>query len=128
VKKLKIFSLFLCAFTVVLMACESDPWIHKGNSSDTDLVVISKVTAYGTQKDGISGFKGQVGAVTMSHKVHEDLGMQCFDCHHKENNDDRIKQCAKCHYGKAGYDTMHGLCVDCHIEKDKGPQQCMGCH
>lgn len=127
-KKFSLSPVFLCIFALVFSACESDPWIHKGNPSDTDVVVITKVTAFGTQKDGLSSYKGQVGAVTMSHKVHEDLGMQCYDCHHKANNDDRIKQCAKCHNGTAGYDTMHGLCVDCHIGKGKGPQQCMECH
>jgi len=128
VKKIRLFPVFLCILFFVFAACESDPWIHKGNSSDTDMVVITKVTAFGKQADGLSNYKGQVGAVTMSHKVHEDAGIQCFDCHHKENNDDRIKQCAKCHNGTAGYETMHGLCVDCHIEKGEGPQKCMGCH
>ena len=127
-KKIRLFSVFLCIFCFVFTACESDPWIHKGNPSDTDEVVITKITAYGTQKDEVSNYKGQVGAVTMSHKVHEDNGMQCYDCHHKSDNDDRIKQCAKCHNGTEGYDTMHGLCVDCHISKGKGPQKCMECH
>lgn len=127
-KKLKFFPALLCLLSLVFAACESDPWIHGGNPSDTDKVVVTKITAYGKQKDGVSNYKGQVGAVTMSHKVHEDNGMQCFDCHHKTNNDDRIKQCAKCHNGTKGYDTMHGLCVDCHIGKGKGPQKCMECH
>jgi len=128
VKIFKLFPAFLCLLSLVFAACESDPWSHRGNPGDTDKVVISKVTAYGTQEDGLSNYKGQVGAVTMSHKVHEDNGIQCFDCHHQENNDDRIKQCAKCHNGEDGYDTMHGLCVDCHIGMGKGPQECMECH
>jgi hypothetical protein len=111
-----------------MLACDSDPWVTRGNPKDTDEVVITKVTAYGKQADGVSPYKGQVGAVTMSHKVHEKQGLACIDCHHKKGNDDRIKQCAKCHNGQAGYETMHGLCVDCHIKEKKGPQKCMECH
>jgi len=134
VKILKLFPVLLCIFFLVLSACKPDPWVQRGNPANTDEVVITKVTAYGTQADGVSPFKGHVGAVTMSHKVHEEQGMACIDCHHKTNNDGRIKQCAKCHnsanasHKKDGYNTMHGLCVDCHIQKQKGPQKCMGCH
>jgi hypothetical protein len=128
VKILKLFPALLCTLTLVTLACDSDPWIQRGNPVDTDEVVITKVTAYGTQADGVSPFKGQVGAVTMPHKVHAEQGMECIDCHHKKGNDARIKQCAKCHTGQAGYETMHGLCVDCHIAKKKGPQKCMECH
>jgi len=128
VKRIKVFIPFLGLFLLLLVACELDPWTLGSNSVNTDLVVIKKVTAYGTQIDGVSPYKGQVGAVTMSHKVHEKEGIGCTECHHKEHNDDRIKECAKCHNGYKGYDTMHGLCVDCHIAKARGPQKCMQCH
>ncbi len=124
----KLFPAFLCLLFLVLAACEPDPWVNRGNPVDTDEVVITKVTAYGIQKDGVSPYKGQVGAVTMSHKVHEKQGMACDTCHHKKGNDAREKKCAKCHNGQAGYEKMHGLCVDCHIAKKKGPQKCMECH
>lgn len=127
-KILKLFPAFLCLLFLVLWACKPDPWVSGGNPVDTDKVVITKVTAYGKQADSVSPYKGQVGAVTMSHLTHEKEGIKCFDCHHKEYNDDRIKQCAKCHNGREGYDRMHGLCVDCHIKKGKGPQKCMECH
>ncbi len=127
-KILKLFPALLCMLAFVMLACGTDPWIQGGNRVDTDKVVITKVTAHGTQKDGVSPYKGQVGAVTMSHKVHADQGLGCFDCHHKKGNDARIKQCGKCHTGQAGYNTMHGLCVDCHIAKGKGPQKCKECH
>ncbi|PKL15828.1 MAG: hypothetical protein CVV49_19425 [Spirochaetae bacterium HGW-Spirochaetae-5] len=127
-KLLKLFPVLLCLLSLVMLACEADPWIQRGNPVDTDHVVITKVTAYGKQADGVSPYKGQVGAVIMSHKVHEKQGLACVDCHHKNGNDDRIKQCAKCHNGQAGYEIMHGLCVDCHIQKKEGPQKCMECH
>lgn len=127
-KILKLFPALLFLLVLLMSACNSDPWTSGGNAVNTDEVVITKVTAFGHQLDGVSPYKGQVGAVTMSHKVHEEQGITCFDCHHKKGNDARIKQCAKCHNGRAGYDTMHDLCVDCHIAKKKGPQKCMECH
>jgi len=129
VKILRLSSVFLCLLSLAIISCGMYPWTNRGNPVDTDKVVITKITAYGTQKDGISPLKGQVGAVTFPHKIHEEkAGLKCINCHHKHDNDARIKQCAKCHNGYAGYDRMHGLCVDCHISKGKGPQKCMECH
>lgn len=127
---LKLFPLVIvCLFSVIFaLSCDTDPWKHGGNPIDTDNVLIHKITKKGTQKDGLSSYKGQVGAVKMSHSVHEKAGMKCIDCHHIKNNDARVKECAQCHYGDKGYDVMHGLCVDCHIAKKKGPQKCMECH
>ncbi|MBN2161230.1 MAG: cytochrome c3 family protein [Spirochaetes bacterium] len=72
--------------------------------------------------------KSRVGVVRFSHKTHEEEGMKCVECHHKNANPERIKKCAVCHTGANGYETMHGLCVDCHIEKKEGPQKCYECH
>ena len=110
-----------------------DPWIQGGNRVDTDNVVITKITAYKPLDESIKApdgqvYKGNVGAVTMSHSVHENHGLKCVDCHHKNGNDERVKKCAPCHYGYEGFNTMHGLCVDCHISVRKGPQKCMECH
>jgi len=131
VRFLKLFiglSLISVSIMFTLVSCELDPWITRGNPVDTDHVVITKITKYGTQEDGVSPYRSKVGSVIMSHKTHEDIGLACVDCHHKENNDERIKTCAKCHYGDDGYEKLHGKCVDCHIEVRKGPQKCMQCH
>ena len=130
-KIFRLFPLFVCfLFSIIFFACELDPWTTGGNRIDTDKVVITKITAYGKQADGISPYKGNVGAVTMSHSVHENHGVQCFDCHHKHDNDARIKSCAseECHTGDKGYNALHGKCVDCHISVNKGPQKCKECH
>ena len=130
-KIFKLFPLFLCfLFSIIFFACDIDPWIQggSGNRVDTDNVVITKITVNGTQADGVSPFKGNVGVVAMSHSAHENQGVQCIDCHHKKGNDDRIKECARCHMGDEGYNALHGKCVDCHISKNKGPQKCMECH
>lgn len=121
-------SLLSASIIFTFVSCEPDPWITRGNPVDTDQVVISKVKKYGVQKDGVSRYRSRVGSVTMSHKTHEDIGLVCIDCHHKENNDERIKTCAKCHYGGDGYDKLHGKCVGCHMSVNKGPQKCMQCH
>ena len=128
---MKFFKFFLIAAVPLIFAfvsCEPDPWTTGGNPADTDHVVITKITKYGTQEDGVSPYRSKVGSVIMSHKTHEEIGLACVDCHHKENNDERIKTCAKCHNGDDGYEKLHGLCVDCHIERKEGPQECMQCH
>jgi len=127
-KLLPLFLIFIVSVIFAVVSCEPDPWKHGGNPIDTNNVVVHKITTKGTQKDGVSPYKGQVGAVTFPHSVHEHAGLKCVECHHKEDNDDRIKECARCHYGDEGFDIMHGLCLDCHIAKKKGPQKCMECH
>lgn len=112
---------FVVLFTVV--SCKNDP--HAIGESSTDKVTITKVTKFGKNKKG-EPLKGTLGAVVFSHKTHED--MKCIDCHHKFLNPEREKKCAVCHKGDDGYETMHGLCLDCHIKKKDGPQKCTECH
>ena len=114
----------LAAFMV--SSCSLDPWV--GGKEYPNIVTITKISSYGKSADGVSPMKSAVGAVKFSHKTHEDAGVKCINCHHKKDNPDRIKQCASCHRGDNGYETMHGLCVDCHIEKKEGPQHCKECH
>ncbi len=111
----------------IIGSCKLDPWTT--GDSPTDIVTISKVSrATDKEKTGGKEYKSQVGVVKMSHKVHQEEGIPCQKCHHKNGNPDREKKCARCHTGEKGYDTMHGLCVDCHIAMKKGPQHCKECH
>ncbi len=110
----------------IATACSLDPWTT--GKEYPDIVTITKITRFGKSADGSSPMRSRLGAVIFSHKTHEDMGLACVTCHHKTANPDRIKQCAACHTGDNGYDTMHGLCVDCHIEKQEGPQRCFECH
>ena len=114
------------AVILFMISCSLDPWAT--GKKYPNMVTITKTTKYGKAADGVSPLKGQVGAVIFSHKTHEDLGMACVDCHHKQNNDERIKNCAVCHNGDDGYEKLHGLCVDCHIARKEGPQKCFECH
>ena len=113
-------------------SCGLDPWVTE--EKPTDIVTITKTTrSFDKQQSEGKVYKSQVGAVKMSHKIHEEKGLKCIDCHHKNikgknANPDREKICAKCHYGENGYETLHGLCVDCHIKRKAGPQKCKECH
>ncbi len=128
-KIFKLFPVLIFLVSFLAVSCETDSWKSRINMKDTDHVVVTKVTSYGKQKDSDLQYKGQVGAVVFPHDFHEkEVGLSCENCHHKNANDERIKQCAVCHNGFEGYDTMHGLCVDCHISRDEGPQECMQCH
>jgi hypothetical protein len=106
----KIFVLIL----IFLTACSKS--ITSGSSSD--IVKINKVISENTKASN----------VMMPHQKHEDAGVKCISCHHKNNNDERIKKCAECHQKKKGYETMHKLCLTCHREMNRGPKKCESCH
>lgn len=111
----------------LLISCSFDPW--NAGKSQTDVVLITKITKRLDANMNKPPLRSQVGSVKMSHKTHqEEAGLSCVDCHHKKGNDSREKRCAACHYGDNGYETMHGLCVDCHIGRKKGPVKCKECH
>lgn len=114
------------ASALALFRCDQAP-----GASPTDVVTITDVNSAITEKDVASGVQKTnnfVPPVKMSHEKHEAAGMKCVQCHHKQKNDDRIKQCAACHKGDRGRDLMHNFCVDCHAKSAKGPSQCQQCH
>ena len=114
----------ICFLATLISSCKgSGDW-----AKEIDQVSIEKTTRYAKEKDGVTPLKSQAGAVTISHKKHDMEGIQCVKCHHKSSNPEREKECAKCHKGNEGYTTMHKLCLNCHIEKGKGPQDCKNCH
>ena len=101
------------------------------NPSPTDVVTVTDINKFITRDDELKGIKktnGLIAPVRISHKIHEDEGVQCVTCHHKKGNDDRIKQCAYCHKGVRGDETIHNLCINCHLSKKKGPAMCQECH
>jgi hypothetical protein len=121
--------LALISFLFIYSAC------NKGttsiNQSPTDYVTITDINSRITDADvkaGVQKTNNYMSPVKMSHKKHENSGVQCFTCHHKKGNDDRIKQCAACHKGKKADATMHNICMNCHLEKKLGPVMCQDCH
>jgi hypothetical protein len=44
-----------------------------------------------------------------------------------------VISCNTCHKGSSGHPELdqslgHGLCLDCHRKKQRGPTECQGCH
>jgi hypothetical protein len=121
----------LAACVFAYCAC-SGP-IEAINPSSTDVVTITDINKFITDADikaGVKRTNNYVSPVRMSHQKHESRKIECKLCHHKNGNDDRIKQCAACHKGKAGDTTMHEFCIGCHV-KDKSkeaPTMCQDCH
>ena len=119
----------LCALIAVHSSCKEGTTAI--NKSPTDVVAITDINKFITGDDlkaGVVKTNNYVSAVKMSHWKHEKKGVHCEVCHHKKGNDDRIKQCAACHKGKAGDETMHNLCINCHVSKKEGPSMCQDCH
>ncbi|HNW27771.1 MAG TPA: cytochrome c3 family protein [Spirochaetota bacterium] len=98
--------------------------------SKTDLVTITGVNEYYTDADAAGGRRTLETTihVTMTHSSHEKANVPCVTCHHKFNNEERIKKCAYCHKGLNGARMFHTFCIKCHADKNKGPVRCNECH
>jgi Zn finger protein HypA/HybF involved in hydrogenase expression len=102
-------------------------------------------------------YKTSAGKVLFDHKVHlEDAGygISCQDCHHHpEDEEEDYRSCGACHgteetmatlevtclecHESDEYDledmtmrkdAFHGQCIQCHVEYEKGPEECGSCH
>ena len=121
--------LALISSTVILLSCGD--FTASVNPYHNDIVTITDVNALVNDADvraGVVKTKNSVTSVTMSHRKHQDEKVACNDCHHKNKNDDRVKQCAKCHKGNQGRDVMHTACIKCHLTKRVGLTMCQECH
>lgn len=114
---------------LVLPFLASVPGCSDGSSA-TDTVTITGVNRYFTPADAQMGVKTleTTARVRMPHVIHEENDVKCATCHHKANNDERIKKCSYCHRGLAGAKMFHSFCVKCHTDKKSGPERCDGCH
>jgi len=130
VSKIRLFVVCLSILVIgVIIGCSEGT--TNINPSPTDVVTVTDVNKFITEKDKLAGLSATMNAmdpVAMPHKKHEDAGIKCVICHHKNGNDDRIKQCAECHKGATGEDTIHNLCINCHAQSKKGPVLCNECH
>ena len=119
----------LLSLTLVLISCGD--FTSSVNPPINDPLIVTDVNKLVTEKDksdNIYRTNEQVTPVYMSHEEHQDAKVACVECHHKNGNDDRIKQCAQCHRGTQGRDVMHEACISCHIARKQGPVQCQDCH
>lgn len=98
--------------------------------SATDVVTITGVNEYIKDSDMSEALKTLETTirVKMSHDVHTDADVPCATCHHKKNNDERIKKCSYCHQGIEGAKQFHKFCIKCHSGSSKGPVRCNECH
>ena len=120
-----------CAFVLIIISGLALFFCSRSKPSSTDIVKITNVNKFITEKDineGVKRTKDKKSEVIFSHQAHEDHDVKCVVCHHKFENDDRIKNCAMCHKGKEGEDYYHTLCIDCHKKKKEGPVECDECH
>ncbi|MBN1532091.1 MAG: cytochrome c3 family protein [Spirochaetes bacterium] len=119
----------LISCSLVLFSCGD--FVATVNPYHNDVVKVTDVNSLVTDADiaaGVVKSTGDVTPVMMSHRIHENHNVACKDCHHKNKNDDRIKQCAKCHKGTLGRDVMHTACMRCHLTRKEGPTMCQECH
>lgn len=112
---------FRRVFPFVLAAIAAVFFVLSCGSDKQRLVEMANTTKH-------VGGNAQMGSVMFPHDKHEAKDIKCTVCHHKENNPSRDKVCAECHVGDDGMNTMHKLCIDCHIASKKGPRECDGCH
>jgi len=92
------------------------------------IVVTSGVYAAG--KDVIEFKGGAFGKVTFNHKAHQDMGISCNTCHHKDEAG-KEQACSTCHTKDSkvkAKDAYHNSCKKCHEEGKKGPTKCGDCH
>ena len=121
----------LISLTLALFSCgDFTATVNPYHNDVVKVTNVNKLITDADEKAGAVKVKGgeNVTAVSMSHRVHEDNNVACKDCHHKVNNDNRIKQCAQCHKGVLGRDVMHTACLTCHLQKKAGPTMCQECH
>lgn len=121
--------LALAAMICLLVSC-GDRLVDI-NTSPTDVAVIGNINHYVSESDlraGVVKTADYVSPVKLSHRKHERAGVDCFTCHHKKGNDDRIKECARCHKGERGEEQLHNFCITCHSQRAKGPVMCQDCH
>jgi cytochrome c553 len=97
-----VISLVLClAVSFVYFSC-------KKGQGPTDLASMTKVVAGDVEK----GYMDKV------HDSHEGA-VKCVECHHKDENPDRIKKCADCHADDDAKEKAESLCLGCHKGGEK---------
>ncbi len=75
------------------------------------------------------------GPATFDHNMHQFLVRDCTVCHHNSGNATPL--CSQCHSNSTNQGNpnmpelahvFHLRCISCHIENQRGPTDCTGCH
>jgi hypothetical protein len=93
----------ICCATCILTTASIVACARKG---PVDLSVLKPIVASESGKDNMD----------IVHKTHENAGIDCYNCHHKWENPDRIRNCTNCHTKDLPQITKD-TCVKCHTAK-----------
>lgn len=94
----------MCCIMVLILA---SIFISCKKKGPTDLTELTVIVASQSGKDYMD----------IVHKTHEKAGIDCYKCHHKWENPDRIRNCSNCHVDDIKKVT-NDTCLKCHESKD----------
>jgi hypothetical protein len=100
--KLKLLIICIIAFMIPALC------ISCKKKGPTELSELTKIVASQSSKDEMD----------IVHKTHEKAGIDCYNCHHKWENPDRIRNCSNCHQKDVGKITKD-TCLKCHTANGK---------
>ncbi len=95
----------ICSIVILMLPALLVSCKKKG---PTDMPELTRIVATQTSKDDMD----------IVHKTHEKAGIDCYKCHHKWENPDRIRNCSNCHQ-KDIVQITKDTCLKCHTAKDK---------
>ncbi len=93
----------ICCMTCLLTIVSVSACSRKG---PVDVSVLVPIVESKSGKDNMD----------IVHKMHENAGIDCYKCHHKWENPDRIRNCSNCHTNDSVQITKD-TCVKCHMTK-----------
>ena len=94
----------ICSLVVLILASLVVSCKKKG---PTNLAELKVIVATQTSKDYMD----------IVHKTHANVEIDCYKCHHKWENPDRIRNCSNCHIDDIEQITRDN-CLKCHLSKD----------
>lgn len=92
-----------CLLAVIIPAL----FVSCKKKGPTDMAELTRIVATQSTKDEMD----------IVHKTHEKAGIDCYKCHHKWENPDRIRNCSNCHQKDLVVITKD-TCLKCHTAND----------
>lgn len=94
----------ICCATSILIMMSVVACSRKG---PVDVAVLIPIVKSESGKDNMD----------IVHTTHKNAGIDCYKCHHKWENPDRIRNCSNCHTKDIKQITID-TCVKCHSTKE----------
>ncbi|HOT45511.1 MAG TPA: cytochrome c3 family protein [Spirochaetota bacterium] len=98
-------NLLVCCIVAVMIPTLFVSCKKKG---PTDMAELTRIVSTRSTKDEMD----------IVHKTHEKTGIDCYRCHHKWENPDRIRNCSNCHQ-KDIVQITKDTCLKCHEANGK---------